>query len=300
MDNATQTDNSTQTGTPVTETVSTPVTETVSSPVSTSTGWKSSVRTDLRDSPLLQKFEDTTDGLNKALESHANLEKLLGHEKVPIPKDVNDVEGWNRFSKAMGIPDKAEGYGLANAQIPESMKDLTIDKNKFAEVMHAHKVHPSAVKGIWDTYQKLAVESYKNALDKHQKTMTDTVNSLKSEWGDAYQTNVELGQMVINKFSNDKDTNDYITSVLSQDPRGIKFLAKIGDQFAENKVGEFSMKRFTLSPDQAQEEIDKTVKDLEGPYMNTRGKFTEQEHLRAMDRVNMLRESINRAKGGQA
>ena len=50
--------------------------------------WKANLGTDLRDSPLLQKFEDTPDGLNKAMESHANLEKLLGHDKVPIPKDA--------------------------------------------------------------------------------------------------------------------------------------------------------------------------------------------------------------------
>ena len=259
-----------------------------------SSSWKQSLRNDLRDSPLLQKFEDTPDGLNKALESHANLEKLLGHEKVPIPKDINDVEGWNRFSKAMGIPDKAQGYGLPDANIPESMKDLTLDKNKFAEVMHAHKVHPSAVKGIWETYQKMAIDSYKQVIDKQQAKLTETVNTLKGEWGDAYNTNVELGQMVINKFSSDQETNDYITSVLSQDPRGIKFLAKIGDQFAENKVGEFQMKRFSLAPDEAMEEVRKMKADMDGPYWNNKGKFTDAEHKAAEDRVNMLLAVANR------
>ena len=104
------------------------------SAIPSGSGWKSSLNTDIRNSSLLQKFEDTPEGLNKELESHASLEKLLGHEKVPIPKDVNDVEGWNRFSKAMGIPDKAEGYGLADAQVPEDLKNLGFmtDKNKFS------------------------------------------------------------------------------------------------------------------------------------------------------------------------
>lgn len=259
-----------------------------------SNSWKASLRNDLRDSPLLQKFEDTPDGLNKALESHANLEKLLGHEKVPIPKDINDVEGWNRFSKAMGIPDKAQGYGLPDANIPESMKDLTLDKNKFAEVMHAHKVHPSAVKGIWETYQKMAIDSYKGVMEKQQAKLTETVNTLKGEWGDAYNTNVELGQLVINKFSSDQETNDYITSMLCQDPRGIKFLSKIGSQFAENKVGEFQMKRFSLAPDEAMEEVRKIKSDLDGPYHNSKGKFTDAEHQASMDRVNMLLASAQR------
>jgi len=136
-----------------------------------SNSWKNNLSTDLRNSPLLNKFEDTPEGLNKALESHANLEKLLGHEKVPIPKDANDVEGWNRFSKAMGIPDKAEGYKLADAQLPESMKGITIDKNKFAEVAHAHKLTPSQTQGLWKIYNEINAETYQKAMADHEKSM---------------------------------------------------------------------------------------------------------------------------------
>lgn len=280
------------------------IVETSESPVKTSTAaesvaasWKTALRTDLRNSPLAQKFDDTPDGLNKALESHANLEKLLGHEKVPIPKDVNDVEGWNRFSKAMGIPDKAENYGLPDASLPESMKGITIDKNKFAEVVHAHKLTPAQAKGLWKVYNEINIDTYKQAQEAHSKQLSETVNRLKGEWGDSYQTNVELGQMVINKFSEDKEMNDYLTATLSQDPRGIKFLAKVGDQFAENKMGEFSMKKFSLGPEEAQNEIDKMTRDLDGPYMNTKGKYTAAEHQAAIDRRNALTAAILRARG---
>lgn len=270
------------------------------SPVQTSAppqpqSWKSSLGNDIRNSPLLQKFEDTPEGLSKAFESHSNLEKLLGHEKVPIPKDVNDVEGWNRFSKAMGIPDKAEGYGLDTPNLPESMKSLAMDKNKFAEIVHAHKLTPAQAKGLWKVYNEMNVETYNKAVKEHHDKITETVNRLRGEWGDAYDTNVELGQMVINKFSDDAEMNDYITSVLSQDPRGIKFLAKIGDQFAENKVGEFSMKRFSLGPEQAQDEIDKIRRDPNHPYMNE--KATPRERQAAIDYVNSLYAVVQRSKG---
>lgn len=259
--------------------------------------WKTGIRTDLRDSPLLQKFEDTPDGLNKALESHANLEKLLGHDKVPIPKDVNDVEGWNRFSKALGIPDKAEGYGLPDSSFPDEMKGMSIDKNKFADIVHAHKLTPAQAQGLWKAYNDINVDAYGKAMEAHKKQLNDTVTRLKGEWGDAYNVNIELGQTVINKFSPDQETNDFLTNELSKDPRAIRFLAKIGEQFAENKVGEFQMKRFSLAPEEAQNEINKMVKDMEGPYMNVKNKHTEAEHQAAISRVDMLRASINRARG---
>lgn len=283
--------------TPEVENPETPETPETPAAPAAAPGWKSSLSTDLRSSPLLQKFDDTPEGLSKAFESHVNLEKLLGHEKVPIPKDINDVEGWNRFSKAMGIPDKAEGYGLADAKLPESMKGMTIDKNKFAEVAHAHKLTPDQTKGLWKVYNEINIDAYQKAMEAHQKQIVETVNRLKGEWGDAYQVNVELGQTVINKFSEDQDMNDYITAVLSQDPRGIKFLAKIGDQFAENKIGEFQMKKFTLTAEDAQKEINAMKADPDGPYMNQKGKFSEKEHQAAVDRVNSLIASIQRSKG---
>lgn len=257
--------------------------------------WKDNLPTDLKNSPLLQKFEDTPEGLGKAMESHANLEQLLGHEKVPIPKDANDTEGWNRFSKAMGIPDRAEAYGLPDSNLPESMQGVTIDKAKFGEIVHAHKLTPDQAKGLWEAYNEINIDTYQKAVAAKEQQVQDTVNRLKGDWGDAYETNVELGQTVINKFAPDQEDNDYITNVLASDPRGIKFLAKIGDQFAESKVGEFSMKKFSLGPEQAQAEIDKIKADPKHPYTNRDA--SDADHNAAVDYVNSLYATINRGRG---
>jgi len=245
----------------------------------------------------VQKFGDDPEGLSKFAEGYNNLEKLLGHEKVPIPKGDDDAEGWNRFQKAMGIPDAAEGYGLADAEMPEELQGLQLDKNAFAEAVHAHKLTPSQAKGLWGVYQDSMKQSYMKAVESQQASLNNTINQLRAKWGDAYETNVELGQTVINKFSNDPEMNDYLTSVLTQDPRGIEFLAKIGNQFAENKITDFQMKRFSMAPDDAQKEIDELTHDINGPYHNQSDKFTEAQHMEAVHRVNMLRGLINKAKG---
>lgn len=267
----------------------------VSSGQPAATGWKASLRNDLRDSSLAKKFEDTPEGLNKALESHANLEKLLGHEKVPIPKNADDVAGWNAFNKAMGIPDKAAGYGLADADIPSDMKELTFDKNKFAEVMHGFKLTPNQAKGLWEQYVNMTKESYSKYIAENKDNLVKVVNTLRSEWGDTYDTNVELGQTVINKFSDNKEMEDYLTSTLTKDPRGIKFLAKVGNQFAENKMGDFTIKRFSLAPDEAANELAKIRKDPNHAYLNE--KATDQEHQAAIDYVNRLEGIVAKARG---
>ncbi len=298
MDNTAQVDNSTQEVETVVEQTPAPVVQ-AQTPAPAPTGqWHEYLKPDIKGSPLLSKFENTTEGLNKALESYGNLEKLLGHDKVPIPKGTEDREGWARFNKAMGVPDAPEGYALPDVKLPDSMKGITIDKGQFAQVLKANNIPPSAAQGLWKTYNDLQISGYNSHMTALQENLTKTRNMLMQEWGAAYDTNVELGQTVINQFSEDKDMNDYLTSVLSSDPKGIRFLKKLGDQFAENKVGDFNVKRFAVTPDEAQGELDKMTHDLEGPYMNTKNKFTEKEHAAAIERVNTLRTIINRSKNG--
>ena len=257
--------------------------------------WKSQLTPDYANSPTMQKFPDTKDGFNAAVKSHLSLEQMLGKEKVVIPKDDKDAEAWANLSKALGVPDKAEGYGLADPDFPESMKGVTIDKQKFAEIAHAHKLTPGQTKGLYGAYQEMIKGAYTKATQDKQAEMNATINRLRSDWGDAYDTNVELGQMVINKFSSDKETQDFMTAAILSHPNGVKFMAKIGNNFAENKIGEFGYKKFSLTPDQAQSEIDAIVRDQNHPYNND--KLPKGERQRAIDYVNSLYATINRAKG---
>lgn len=256
--------------------------------------WKGGLGADLGNSPLLSKFEDTPEGLNQAFTSHAGLEKLLGHEKVPIPKGPDDVEGHARFNKAMGIPDAAAGYGLADAEVPESMKNMSFSKEKFGEVMHGFKLTPNQAQGLWGAYTEMSKDVYGKALKAHEDHLVEVTNEMRGEWGDAFEGNVALGQLVIDKFSSDKETEDFITSTIMKDPRGIRFLSKIGGNFAENKIGDFKHTRFSLSPEQAQAEYDKISGDANHPYRNE--KASDAEHQAALDYVNRLLVVINSGK----
>ena len=255
--------------------------------------WKSNLTADFANSPTMQKYADTKEGFNDSVKAHLELQKMMGHDKVPIPKSKDDPARV-LFNKALGIPDKPEGYNLADIDVPETMKGLTFDKKKFAEVVHQHDLTPAAAKGLWEAYTQMSKQSYSDAVKAHQDKLTGVINQMRSEWGDAYQSKVELGQMVINKFSADQESNDYVTSVLSADPRGLKFLAKIGDQFSENKIGDFKYQRHSLTPEEAQRELDTILRDEKHPYRDL--KAPAHDHDRAVDYVNTLHAVIAKAR----
>jgi len=257
--------------------------------------WKSQLSADFANSPTMKKFPDNKEGFNEAIKSHLSLEKMLGHEKVPVPKSKDDQEAWSIFNKAMGIPDKPDGYALEDAKIPEDMKGMTFDKAKFAEIVHKNRLTPDAAKSLWNEYTEMTKQIYSQAVKDHQTKMTAVINQMRGEWGDAYQAKIELGQMVVNKFSDNPEMNDYITATLAQDPRGIKFLAKIGDQFAENKVGEFKHARHALTPEEAEKEISQIRQDPNHPYNNE--KATPAERDRAIDYVNSLISVSKKSRG---
>lgn len=259
-------------------------TVTVSQPEAFS--WKSGLGPDLSKAPSLGKFEDSKAGLAEVAKSYINLEKLLGHEKIPLPKGPDDVEGRAAFNKAIGVPQTAEGYNLPDVSVPKEMGDSAFDKNAFREVMHKHGLTPAQAAGLWKDYTEMSGQAFNSKMKDYTDQIDQNINALRREWGDSYAANVELGQMVINKFSGSQEMADKLTAYLSRDPDGLRFLAKIGTQFAENKVGDFKWQKFAMSPEEAQNEVAKIKNDPNHPYNNE--KATEQDHDAAVNYVNRL------------
>ena len=248
--------------------------------------WKSKLGPDLSKSPTIGKYNDDAEGLIGMAKGLEGLTKMLGHDKVPLPKGPDDIEGIAIFNKAIGVPDTAEGYNLPDATLPGEMSKLTFDKATFATIAKEHNLTPTQAAGLWKKYTEMSGSVYKTHAQALQDKINENINALRAEWGDAYAANIELGDMVISKFATDQAEGDFLTAALSKDPAGMKFLAKIAQQFSENKVGDFQYKRFSKTPDEAQAEIDAIRNDPNHPYSNT--KAPEAEHQAAVDHVNRL------------
>ena len=60
-----------------------------------------------------------------ALTSSYHLERMLGQDKIPLPKDASDKAGWDAVWSKLGRPEKPEDYGLP---VPDG------DDGEFAKV----------------------------------------------------------------------------------------------------------------------------------------------------------------------
>lgn len=256
--------------------------------------WKSQLPADYANSPTIKKYADTKKGFADAIKSHLELQKMLGHEKVPVPKGPDDQAALAIFKRAFQIPDKPEGYALPDVEVPANMEGLSFDKQKFAEIIHPHNLTPAQAKGLWKAYEDYTKGQVAEQARQFQETVTQVRSELQREWGDAYDSKIELGQMVINKFAGSQEANDYLTAALAKNPHGVRFLAALGDQFAENRIGEFKYQRHSLTPDEIQNELGAIRRDMSHPYNNE--KAPQRERDAAIDYVNRLLEALSRAK----
>lgn len=181
---------------------------------------------------------------------YKNLEKLLGSEKLPMPKGADDKDGWARVYDALGRPKTAEDYKLP---VPEG------DPGEFAKAASAkfHELGISAqqAQGLaewWNGQQSGQVEQLQQ--QSAQKAEAD-IQSLRSEWGKAYDENLELGRRAAREFGLDGGKLSAIEQGLGTKGM-LEFMAKIGRGLTEHTFeGGNTTKGFGMTPEAAQQRI---------------------------------------------
>lgn len=209
-----------------------------------------------------------------ALESGYNLEKLIGFEKagrtIVLPKDDATPEERRAFLTRIGVPEKSDAY-----KVPESLaQDPLIAK--FREFAHAEGFLPAqfekAISFIQGESAAMATQAQAAAGAKGEQEMA----ALKTEWGAAYDQNVELGKRAAAQFI-PGDANaraDALTKIEAAIGTGamLKMFAKIGEGLGEHPMrstddpGGFSV----MTPAQAKARIEalKQDKAWTGAYLN--------------------------------
>lgn len=249
------------------------------------TNWYDSLENaDLKNNPTLQKY----DSAEAAHKGHLELAKSFGKDKVTWPTDENDATGWADINKRLGVPESAEGYDLKAVGNPEGV-DL-LNRVKFQEDMLAAGASKKVANAAWDNYSNQMKIGYSDAQAKFKAGVESASNELRQEWGEAYDSKVQMGQSVIDMLGDTQEDKDFLTVALTQNTAGIKLLAKVGEQYIEHSIGGFQEKQnFTLTPKEAREELD-TIRS-NSDYLSDNIKVRQPLIDRSNDLMKMIRAS---------
>lgn len=181
---------------------------------------------------------------------YRNLEKLLGGEKIPMPKGAEDKEGWARVYDALGRPKSADEYGLPvpDGGSPDFAKAAAA---KFHE-LGLSKGQAEALAG-WYNEQ---AQSQMGAVQQAQAAKVEQdLQALKGEWGGAYEENIELGRRAAREFGLDAAKLTALENAFGTGEM-LKFMSKIGRGLTEHTFeGGRSATGFGMTPEAARQRI---------------------------------------------
>lgn len=191
--------------------------------------------------------------------AHRGLEKLLGSEKVPLPKDDADTEGWDRVYKAIGRPDAPEGYGLEKLEGGD--EDFA---KQMAGLLFEAGVGQKQALRMGERWNAIMTEQTKAAEDAFKVQSKQDWIDLQTEWGSAAPAKQEHFRRGCAQFGVTSDEIKAIETMVGT-KRAISLFAKIGEGLGEDEFIEGDTpKQMGMTPEAAKARKNALMADKEG------------------------------------
>ena len=244
-------------------------------PTSTGNWWDNIEDSDLKGYVANKGWKDSTE----LARGYQNLEKLLGSEKLPMPKGDDDVEGWNKLYTKLGRPETPEGYGIKAAE----GQDPTLANaaaSKFHELGLTEK-QGQALTNWWAEQSQGLLDAQSAA---QAQSAEQAIAELKNEWGNKYDENVELGRRAAREYGLDADALGKIEGALGT--KGLlDLMAKIGRGQGEAEFIGQGKTSFGMSPEAARARIQSLKGDAEWTQRYLKGDADARAELERLHRL---------------
>ena len=235
---------------------------------------------ELREHPSISPIKD----VENLARSYVNAQRLIGADKIAVPVNPTD-EDLDRIYDRLGRPETPKDYSF-DVDGSVITEELATD---YADVAHKLRLTPDQAKGVLDYYRSSVEQSGEQSLELAEAAKEQTVESLRSEWGRAFDQKVEAAAKTAQEFADPEMFNITLAdgSKLGDNAEFIKAFAKIADfrqsVTSEDTVAEMSQSNvMTLA--NARAEIDAIMGDKTHAYWDKRNPghanaVTNMQHL---------------------
>lgn len=226
--------------------------------------WIDNVSEDYRADPNIAKYKS----IDELAKGHLEVVKLVGKKGVIVPQENAPPEEIAKFNKAIGVPDKPEGYKLSipdkvHPSIASSLQDPNAG-GEYKQLAHQLGLTPKQADGLNKWYiDKVSGEmTRKDAADETTRQETET--SLRQEWGGEFDTNITLAKKIVEKFGGKDAVGGF--GELGNNATVLKTLANIGKKMSEDSLSRGEFNDITTSTSSAKsrlEEVNKRIMALD-------------------------------------
>ena len=231
---------------------------------------------EIRDHPSLQSINDVG---NLGL-SFVNAQRLIGADKIPLPKNPTEDDLSNIYSK-LGRPDEPSGYAIqADGQI------LTEgDVNTYTDIAHKLGLSKAQANGILDYYRS-SIQQTTEAMSKDSEQQRQQIEqSLKAEWGADFDAKVSQANRAVADIAGE-DLLDMVLqdgTKVGNHPAFIKAFASFADfknsVTKEDTISENSV-NYRMSPADAKAKIDTIMNDKSHAYWDRKNPVAREKAVK--------------------
>jgi len=188
--------------------------------------------------------------------SYQNLEKLLGGEKVPVPKGPEDKAAYDLMFKALGRPDSADGYGL------DKREGIDPQLAKAAgDAFHGLGLSSQQAQGLLDWFDSQGKTAQQAAEERFAQESQVEFQQVQREWGKEFDTKAEFGRRAARQFGIDQDMAKGIERAIGT-KRMMDLFSKIGESFNEAPMrGQGGAESQIVTPTLAEQKISELKAD---------------------------------------
>lgn len=241
---------------------------------------------ELREHPSISPIKD----VENLARSYVNAQRLIGADKIAVPVNPTD-EDLDRIYDRLGRPESPSDYGI---EVDGNVVTEELATN-YADIAHKLRLTPDQAKGVLDYYKSSVEQSGAQSLELAEAAKEQTVESLRGEWGRAFDQKVEAAAKVAQEFADPEMFNITLAdgSKLGDNAEFIKAFAKIADfrqsVTSEDTVAEMSQSS-VMTPATAQAEIDAIMNDRSHAYWDRKNPIARNK---AVERMQHLMEQLH-------
>lgn len=182
----------------------------------------------MRTNPTISKFH-SAEAMGNA---YIALQQKMGGNADTLVRLPEPGGSMDAVYNQLGRPETVEGYTKQEFK----QEHFHVDEGMIGNIntlSHNLGLSDKQNTGLLQGYADLESARIDAALKVQEESTAKSVESLKSEWGDDYEKNMEMVRRVMGTFGNEEVTKAVDASGLGSDPGLVKMLALIGSKFSE-------------------------------------------------------------------
>jgi hypothetical protein len=205
-------------------------------------------------------------GPEDALKSYANLERLMGGEKIALPGADAPREAWDAVYSRLGRPGKPEDYAFDRPEGSASYSDELAAG--FRQAAHAAGLSTQQASALHDFYMVQANERMAAEAEAADAVSEELSADLRRRWGPHYDDKLALARRAARAFA-PGDALDALEDSIEA-PALMALFARVGEAMGEDRLagggGDFGPRFEDARAEIAR--IEGQMTDLKSPLMD--------------------------------